>query len=173
MRGKRRVLRLRPNQSGLIPAHAGKTLASCLARSTMRAHPRACGENPPHRQCTRIHSGLIPAHAGKTSHARSPRKAPPAHPRACGENFEDAMRTDLRRGSSPRMRGKPSARPGLEPGSGLIPAHAGKTRDCPNPNDLREAHPRACGENDYGARKSRVSMGSSPRMRGKQTEQRD
>ena len=71
---------------GLIPAHAGKTLARSLARTLARAHPRACGENlkgqleavtgggssPRMRGklagdlAPAMQDGLIPAHAGKT-----------------------------------------------------------------------------------------------------------
>ena len=70
----------------LIPAHAGKTLPSCLTRSHWRAHPRSRGENrigqrrpasgvgssplTRGKQCVEeirgSQGGLIPAHAGKT-----------------------------------------------------------------------------------------------------------
>ena len=94
--------------SGLIPAHAGKTVSSSARLSRRRAHPRACGENPnflaievksegssPRMRGKRFHRlgrglgrRLIPAHAGKTS-AKQPSTGPSrAHPRACGENTE-------------------------------------------------------------------------------------
>ena len=72
--------------SGLIPAHAGKTLSIGPRRKPMPAHPRACGENvsakrsliPKGGSSPRMRGkllrvatlparfGLIPAHAGKT-----------------------------------------------------------------------------------------------------------
>ena len=71
---------------GLIPAHAGKTIAVGPALGRLRAHPRSRGENDPGavEWYTRAGSspltrgkrriigvplgvvGLIPAHAGKT-----------------------------------------------------------------------------------------------------------
>ena len=76
--------------SGLIPAHAGKTTVPHKAQVTMRAHPRSRGENwlgmgfEPLRWGSspltrgkreaetgeRVLGGLIPAHAGKTSRRR-------------------------------------------------------------------------------------------------------
>ena len=71
---------------GLIPAHAGKTLAVSPPRSCSRAHPRSRGENhlardaeegghgsspltrgkPREQLAIPCDPGLIPAHAGKT-----------------------------------------------------------------------------------------------------------
>ena len=90
-----------------------------------------------------------------------------AHPRACGENLTTSELTVMTAGSSPRMRGKryPDRRSAI--GLGLIPAHAGKTR---NPAEKRwdsEAHPRACGENWCMQHAGELLPGSSPRMRGK------
>ena len=45
MRGKPRGAPYLPRWRGLIPAHAGKTLATRRLRRRKRAHPRACGEN--------------------------------------------------------------------------------------------------------------------------------
>ena len=112
-------------------------------------------------------TGLIPAHAGKTRlRAVSPFSSP-AHPRACGENLPTASPRATKGGSSPRMRGKPPDEVGRGVGDGLIPAHAGKTlARCALGVDV-EAHPRACGENTQVGILSSLSMGSSPRMRGK------
>ena len=106
MRGKQRRTRMDRVHSGLIPAHAGKTM-----------------------ECKDISDsgGLIPAHAGKTGVGVGLVVVGVAHPRACGENEIHASEASIPSGSSPRMRGKhvmcvpsPSSR-------GLIPAHAGKT----------------------------------------------
>ena len=86
MRGKLCELGYTRLVCGLIPAHAGKTVKVATHFMLHRAHPRACGENPPDSNsshpisgssprmrgkllCVSSHSratGLIPAHAGKT-----------------------------------------------------------------------------------------------------------
>ena len=86
MRGKPLGVVAACGQSGLIPAHAGKTCQVILLCVSSQAHPRACGENMAPRQpitlimgssprmrgkrrpsrSTRRRRGLIPAHAGKT-----------------------------------------------------------------------------------------------------------
>ena len=92
---------------------------------------------------------LIPARAGKTyrSHEHFTRNR--AHPRACGENG---------RSSSGH------ARPPW-----LIPARAGKTSVRLKIVHRLGAHPRACGENALTIVVSAVTVGSSPRVRGKRT----
>ena len=91
---------------GTTPAYAGKTKTTTTRPSSMRDHPRVCGEDacasvlrlkpcgPPPRMRGRhlacggenIALGTTPAHAGKTSPrpVRYPRL--PDHPRACGED---------------------------------------------------------------------------------------
>ena len=147
MRGKRAKRLMAGMPTGLIPAHAGKTVLPLGAKLLARAHPRACGENhadifkgvceigssPRMRgkltgiTAPRLRCRLIPAHAGKTSGRSILTPVAWAHPRACGENPWYACNRIHDRGSSPRMRGKPGGvcrRRGLR---GLIPAHAGKT----------------------------------------------
>ena len=78
----------------------------------------------------RVHArvlGLIPAHAGKTGARILAPPAYQAHPRACGENEVEGRRRVVVIGSSPRMRGKLTGFYDIQPGDGLIPAHAGKT----------------------------------------------
>ena len=106
MRGKQLLSCSMSVNTGLIPAHAGKTAFFLGEFNGCWAHPRACGENfvevgkdwadvgssPRMRGKPLIplsslsHTGLIPAHAGKTSWSRSRQAHRPAHPRACGEN---------------------------------------------------------------------------------------
>ena len=50
---------------------------------------------------------------------------------------------------------------------GLIPAHAGKTREPGKARSQARAHPRACGENTGVFSVYYYAAGSSPRMRGK------
>ena len=93
-------------ESGLIPAHAGKTSCSDSYPASKRAHPRSRGENdsrrhPKPRRCgsspltrgkqvqfleSRAFDGLIPAHAGKTRMAWFVLSVAWAHPRSRGEN---------------------------------------------------------------------------------------
>ena len=70
-------------------------------------------------------------------------------------------------GSSPRMRGKPQAGRQHRMQRRLIPAHAGKTRSLTRLTRRRQAHPRACGENNQPTNTNTPHRGSSPRMRGK------
>ena len=148
-RGKHAAPHSTREQIGLIPAHAGKTGRGFQRGPTSRAHPRSRGENSrgdEHSGCVGGSSpltrgkrfgglggvsgvGLIPAHAGKTSRSSTRRACPRAHPRSRGENYVPWPITVPLMGSSPLTRGKP--RPpvsNLRP-IGLIPAHAGKTKD--------------------------------------------
>ena len=152
---------------GLIPAHAGKTPRPRDARKSCTAHPRSRGENSDasgqrglvggsspltrgklaradHRD---IRRGLIPAHAGKTSVGHEVRRDDRAHPRSRGENCRADNAPALINGSSPLTRGKPAARADPAPSSGLIPAHAGKTRRGSRAGSRQGAHPRSRGEN--------------------------
>ena len=65
------------------------------------------------------------------------------------------------------MRGKLSLYRALSLGSGLIPAHAGKTNTGRKETFQLTAHPRACGENSLLDDILYDQAGSSPRMRGK------
>ena len=125
-RGKRPRARIRHRGQRNIPAHAGKTAASCDARDALREHPRARGENPwptprPQRiigTSPRTRGKLIlvasktfsnrniPAHAGKTNgHADRVRRHE-EHPRARGENQVLSPCWPGLVGTSPRTRGK-------------------------------------------------------------------
>ena len=167
MRGKQNSFHMDANGIGLIPAHAGKTGLGGLAATLTGAHPRACGENgvvsgdawPSTGSSPRMRGKLratlenvaderlIPAHAGKTISFAGSCAPPRAHPRACGENALPAFHRYDMTGSSPRMRGKPAPLWLALAASGLIPAHAGKTRPTQLAAALNWAHPRACGEN--------------------------
>ena len=167
MRGKHNPVKIGLSQSGLIPAHAGKTVEPVGGGDHLRAHPRACGENlmgkyicenlpgsSPRMRGKRlvvgvpkVAVGLIPAHAGKTTVIQLKKPAAAAHPRACGENGLTLTRASDAVGSSPRMRGKRALLARPEGDCRLIPAHAGKTQINPTATCEWGAHPRACGEN--------------------------
>ena len=153
----------------------------------MEAHPRSRGEN--HLSASALSSAkgsspltrgkhhvdspahhilrLIPAHAGKTYFR--PRIVRPyrAHPRSRGENARARGYKTMCMGSSPLTRGKLYPLDTFTEGSGLIPAHAGKT----NSSILRRihtgAHPRSRGENREAATAWFEANGSSPLTRGK------
>ena len=166
-RGKRYSVQRVTIACGLIPAHAGKTLSLPFGILCDTAHPRSRGENEqiaaaqsagdgssPLTRGKRFpglvasfRQGLIPAHAGKTVRRRSFPGLLRAHPRSRGENRVRGDRAAIHRGSSPLTRGKPLAA-GLWVGRGrLIPAHAGKTRECLRRRRACRAHPRSRGEN--------------------------
>ena len=151
------------------------------------AHPRSRGENtpvgtpPPWVQgsspLTRgkprpaptrpVYGGLIPAHAGKTQPRVVDGLLDRAHPRSRGENPDCGVRVFLSEGSSPLTRGKPLGLGGRVVPPGLIPAHAGKTRQRASHTGGRPAHPRSRGENAFAAGHDTDIDGSSPLTRGK------
>ena len=95
--------------TGLIPAHAGKTMSGVVSFCQVGAHPRSRGET--HRR----------------------RGRPPslqAHPRSRGENCAHFVGDGDGGGSSPLTRGKREHENRRTAKRGLIPAHAGKTSDC-------------------------------------------
>ena len=155
------------DQTGLIPAHAGKTTGQTAGQGGAEAHPRSRGENVILPAETGRAAGLIPAHAGKTGAPRTGPNPRGAHPRSRGENLEMRVATPSRVGSSPLTRGKRRADRSLQTGGGLIPAHAGKTACSCAAWTRRRAHPRSRGENLATTDLTEFQMGSSPLTRGK------
>ena len=173
---------------GLIPAHAGKTVALASSQFAKKAHPRSRGENRPPKMRIPFSPGsspltrgklaiamvfgslmrLIPAHAGKTVRARTAQVLRAAHPRSRGENDGGFAWKAGFPGSSPLTRGKRRARRPKVRVSRLIPAHAGKTARVPASQRRRQAHPRSRGENGRGSASPTREGGSSPLTRGKQ-----
>ena len=92
---------------------------------------------------------------------------PGAHPRSRGENVLTQQTGYKETGSSPLTRGKPSPPDRCRSSTGLIPAHAGKTREHGPAQGGREAHPRSRGENPVCAVIRISCRGSSPLTRGK------
>ena len=174
-------------QSGLIPAHAGKTCDTPREQKWCRAHPRSRGENsawegqhtpssgssPLTRGkrssgiCDQPADGLIPAHAGKTSAPCRSRPGSRAHPRSRGENSSTVPRRSPNSGSSPLTRGKPVLWVAMRAAGGLIPAHAGKTTTSLSEVSGARAHPRSRGENEQASALYNMGSGSSPLTRGK------
>ena len=186
-RGKRRPRVVATSVTGLIPAHAGKTVDVLPQQSMQPAHPRSRGENlrliagmgpqlgsSPLTRGKRLYerrgryaAGLIPAHAGKTIPRRQTPLPNRAHPRSRGENRARASSPRHSMGSSPLTRGKPTPSLPRESPAGLIPAHAGKTTQLAATHAGSPAHPRSRGENRNGRDRERLPDGSSPLTRGK------
>ena len=188
-RGRGKQVASKPGVAGhgLIPAWAGKTGGQNRHVCARRAHPRVGGENrrlpllgprvrgssPRGRGKRRASAfwlnvgGLIPAWAGKTMGGLSTRCDIGAHPRVGGENATAIFENLNSIGSSPRGRGK--RRGGVSPGHGdrLIPAWAGKTKQRRRLLGGERAHPRVGGENSLSDTTNTLSIGSSPRGRGK------
>ena len=190
MRGKHGHTLVGRRENRIIPAHAGQTWPWPPTRPSEPDHPRACGANPvmvgildnangssPRMRgkllpldisssCLRI----IPAHAGQTVLPALQPLMSADHPRACGANTPVSVMVMAVSGSSPRMRGKRSVGRIRADRRRIIPAHAGQT--C-RPIWLRRKspdHPRACGANRSRMSRPGWRSGSSPRMRGKQSD---
>ena len=112
---------------------------------------------------------LIPTHAGKTDTAEALVSDRPAHPHSRGENAPGIASPSWFQGSSPLTRGKRTRCPRPHVASGLIPAHAGKTRRRLCRDVQARAHPRSRGENDLLVICLIGYLGSSPLTRGKRS----
>ena len=166
VRGAQRLERQSCSLSGIIPACAGSTSWETLRRSSIRDHPRMCGEHSvkhnakgndqgssPHVRGARRRQqdhpgsqGIIPACAGSTSRPPDLHTVPRDHPRMCGEHPLVTSSASPSAGSSPHVRGA-RRRQQDHPGSqGIIPACAGSTPMSPTGRGAMWDHPRMCGE---------------------------
>ena len=186
-RGKRISYAVTRPHSGLIPAHAGKTLTFPGRAPQLWAHPRSRGENlqdifdllvaagsspltrgkPMADKITPTLTRLIPAHAGKTCSRQTRARSSRAHPRSRGENFTCAIADESGLGSSPLTRGKLGIACPMILAARLIPAHAGKTCRQAAGRAPARAHPRSRGENQAMIKSGPLGDGSSPLTRGK------
>ena len=114
--------------------------------------------------------GSIPAHAGKPPAHTRESAGEGVYPRACGETRSSGSKQTHCKGLSPRMRGNPEGSDAPAPGSGSIPAHAGKPRWRPSGRSPTRVYPRACGETLVSLVLIHALRGLSPRMRGNRGE---
>ena len=114
-------------ETGIIPACAGSTHSKPTTRSSIRDHPRMCGEHATPRTDTPDSTGIIPACAGSTSVCFLGKFLVGDHPRMCGEHFNCEEVALMRVGSSPHVRGAHLDRRLPRRESGIIPACAGST----------------------------------------------
>ena len=182
LRSHRRVVRHRS-----IPASAGETPAPCGCRKRWWVHPRECGGNLGRTRAWRAASGpsprvrgkprsssigicfsrSIPASAGETRTERGRPLHDPVHPRECGGNRARGCRSTTGSGPSPRVRGKRAFLVCRADEGRSIPASAGETLAGAGPAAARTVHPRECGGNRTERCAAKVSLGPSPRVRGK------
>ena len=185
-RGGRKYICLATDGVRLIPAGAGRTRGPFLPSWAGTAHPRWRGEDtflgepdfpelgssPLARGGRRrdVHviavPGLIPAGAGRTAGCAGDGLAGGAHPRWRGEDSTPGMRRAAQWGSSPLARGGRGGSHWCPPGSGLIPAGAGRTHDVRGGHLAFPAHPRWRGEDEPAAVSVSRAKGSSPLARG-------
>ena len=140
----------RTEHHGIIPACAGNTSLVRLFLSSMRDHPRMCGEHrstvrqflghkgsSPHVRGTHLDpdqarqgQGIIPACAGNTPVYAASVFEVWDHPRMCGEHHSTRKPRQMAGGSSPHVRGTHLRLMQHIDLSGIIPACAGNTRVC-------------------------------------------
>ena len=186
-RGKRVGAVTPGGQTGLIPAHAGKTAGHILVRLCREAHPRSRGENLPRARRLRLRRGsspltrgkplprlltqrflgLIPAHAGKTQMRARVLLLTQAHPRSRGEN---AHHPGQRRhsGAHPRSRGENRSAAVMRGGApGSSPLTRGKRLLRGRVGARPGLIPAHAGKTDGGTIGVATGRGSSPLTRGK------
>ena len=171
---------------GIIPAYAGNTRSAFARHTSMRDHPRVCGEHsvvcsarwsltgssprmrgtPRARPGQHMDRGIIPAYAGNTHTQVKNELLSRDHPRVCGEHRSWDHFAMIPAGSSPRMRGTLLSTAGELDVAGIIPAYAGNTLLAAGFGSGSGDHPRVCGEHTRPRTIDIFAEGSSPRMRG-------
>ncbi len=188
MRGALRQEAGEQRQPGIIPARAGSTRDQGLHRPGPEDHPRSCGEHsypmlpaftaagssPLVRGARRdiapalAQRGIIPARAGSTYLDFLSAQLYRDHPRSCGEHPRVWFRPSTAQGSSPLVRGAPCLERPSACRSRIIPARAGSTALSSGARDVKEDHPRSCGEHLHASSRPSTRRGSSPLVRGAQ-----
>ena len=125
------------------------------------------GKPHPRPVCPRV-PGITPACAGKTCCGLCPSLWYGDHPRVCGENITTPALHAASAGSPPRVRGKLATLACGYQGGGITPACAGKTARKRRRATCGRDHPRVCGENSTRSSRAVKTVGSPPRVRGKQ-----
>ena len=110
---------------------------------------------------------ITPACAGKRSLLPLLRCCLLDHPRMCGEKVAFDRNLPHTRGSPPHVRGKDDEGRLKLRHVGITPAYAGKSHSATPCSPAVWDHPRVCGEKAVFDMCSCHSLGSPPRMRGK------
>ena len=109
---------------------------------------------------------FIPACAGNSAASSVRAVVAPVHPRVCGEQSVLLRYRRPSLGSSPRVRGTANpAAPRQDPAR-FIPACAGNRYGFDHRTIRQPVHPRVCGEQSYIRLRTAPRDGSSPRVRG-------
>ena len=165
-RGTRQAGTANVFRPGIIPACAGNTAFSSLARLSNWDHPRMRGEHTrgfslpkisrgssPHARGTlagighlRPQPGIIPACAGNTEQTDAAKVIWRDHPRMRGEHCVMSWLVLLSMGSSPHARGTLGHSICQPIQQGIIPACAGNTAATVGSKRLKRDHPRMRGE---------------------------
>ena len=111
---------------------------------------------------------ITPAHAGKSLGIATLSRCPRDHPRTRGEKVPVANPFSRQRGSPPHTRGKDKVAGNHGVGSGITPAHAGKSRLHHELCGWGQDHPRTRGEKKPSRYKQGYIEGSPPHTRGKE-----
>ena len=171
----------------ITPAYAGKSYLIGTGLSDTKDHPRVCGEktvldlsrlveqgSPPRmrgKEVVFIDSYLVsritPAYAGKRFDPIHRITFQRDHPRVCGEKITGGNLLPVNKGSPPRMRGKANKGFAFLDKVRITPAYAGKSSCSAYCGRGRKDHPRVCGEKRKCAAQHIRTLGSPPRMRGK------
>ena len=172
--------------SGPSPRVRGSPSAWTCLTTSIRVHPRVCGEasvfsstpvnvqgpSPRVRGSHDRHgrrlprNGSIPACAGKPEARNRTAVKEAVHPRVCGEASILHIRNSAGKGPSPRVRGSPELPRRIRKWRGSIPACAGKPRRLVAREHHEGVHPRVCGEAGPAEHQLRHRAGPSPRVRG-------
>ena len=130
---------------------SGYLAGQSISKQQNNHNEPAVGSSPPMRGLRRNHlidhflRGIIPAHAGLTEIVISLSDFDRDHPRPCGAYIMQYKKMTQDWGSSPPMRGLLLQGHCQLIHPGIIPAHAGLTRDRHKlPSPARD-HPRPCG----------------------------
>ena len=187
VRGKPGPTGTRNRHSGSIPACAGEARWPGRPLNATRVYPRVCGGSRAKvfnhiRDCglsPRVRGKLcvvmrdflgsrsIPACAGEACRASANTAGNQVYPRVCGGSEQAVGGFTAKVGLSPRVRGKPSGNAHASASRRSIPACAG---EAPTGNDAQvklQVYPRVCGGSLMAACWRGVSVGLSPRVRGK------
>ena len=116
--------------------------------------------------CCFSSSGIIPAHAGTTSDHNTAWQQHKDHPRSRGDYSSKSKKRSSVLGSSPLTRGLQCSLWHAKSPGGIIPAHAGTTRQGAYTHALYWDHPRSRGDYLQIRQLSPVRLGSSPLTRG-------
>ena len=174
----------------IIPARAGPTLRMKSESRTSPDHPRSCGANRATMSTSPRCSGssplvrgqlgsvtdrliqarIIPARAGPTHRRRTSPVVSTDHPRSCGANLIANIRSVYGDGSSPLVRGQPTLSDYSLRCLRIIPARAGPTQWLGRQHQGPADHPRSCGANHIASVGQWFQRGSSPLVRGQQSD---